>query len=311
MSPSMKTLARVPNAAAAWAAILTRAPVARAEDVPDRRYSVRGVAIEERRALRYSRVVAPHGRDAWADAHLAHPGFLHALAHPLGLALMAAPRFPLPALGLVHVKNSLLLHRPVCIGERVDIETCIGGLVRASRGSTCEVVSVLSRGGDIVATDVSTYLLRGSGNSAMRAKSLQTEAAPFASAASPSRWKLSAGVGREFARVSGDVHPIHVSALSARALGAPSPLAHGMVLGSRALSEAGVGAHSPLLWELEFPSLPPLPATVWVRYGREEPKEGTTGGSVAFSGFSLRGPTPADRTAHLTFSGRVTVLGGA
>ena len=44
MSPSTKTLARVPNAAAAWAAILTRAPVARAEDVPDRRYSVRGVA---------------------------------------------------------------------------------------------------------------------------------------------------------------------------------------------------------------------------------------------------------------------------
>ena len=311
MSPSTKTLARVPNAAAAWAAILTRAPVARAEDVPDRRYSVRGVAIEERRALRYSRVVAPHERDAWADVHLAHPGFLHALAHPLGLALMAAPRFPLPALGLVHVKNSLLLHRPVCIGERIDIETRIGDLARSSRGSACEVVSVLSSGGDIVATDVSTYLLRGSGNSAMRAKSLQTEAAPFALAASPSRWKLSAGVGREFARVSGDVHPIHVSALSARALGAPSPLAHGMFLGSRALSEAGVGAHSPLLWELEFPSLPPLPATVWVRYGREEPKEGTKGSSVAFSGFSLRGPTPADRTAHRAFSGRVTVLGGA
>ncbi len=308
MSPTTKTLARVPSAAAAWAAILTRPPRVRSESLPDLRYVVRGVRVDRARAERFARLVAAPRLEPWPRAQIAHPGFVHALAQPLGLALMARPRFPLPALGLVHVKNSLLLHRPVRVGERLDIETRVGSLTSAPEGRTCEVVSVFTRGEEILATDVSTYLLRGSAARGSR-ESAQgwKESRPLASHVPRSRWKLPAGIGREFARVSGDAHPIHVSTLSARALGAPAPLAHGMFLGSRALSEIGSGVRSPLLWELEFPSLPPLPATVWVRYEREE-KAMPAGGSEAFSGFSLRGPTPAERSAHLNFFGSVRTL---
>ncbi|WP_250258882.1 MaoC/PaaZ C-terminal domain-containing protein [Dermabacter sp. Marseille-Q3180] len=310
MSPTTKTLARVPSAAAVWAAILTRAPIARSEKLPDLRYVVRGVRVDRARAVRYARLVAPHRRDPWPDAHVAHPGFVHALAQPLGLALMARPRFPLPALGLVHVKNSLLLHRPVHVGEKLDIEARVGSVSHTPRGHMCEIVAVFSRGEDILATNVSTYVLRGSAAREPRDdEELRSERHPLASHAPRSRWKLPVGIGREFARVSGDAHPIHVSALGARALGASAPLAHGMLLGSRALSEVSPSVGAPLLWEFEVPSLPPLPSTVWVRYEREKQQMAPAAGqSVAFSGFSLRGPTPAERTVRLNFSGRVRTL---
>lgn len=308
MPSTTKTLARVPSAAAAWAAILTRAPVARSEAFADLRYIVRGVRVDRARAMRYSRLVAPKRQEPWPEASFTHPGFVHALAQPLGLSLMARPRFPLPALGLVHVKNSLLVHRPVRVGEKIDTETRVGSLGSTPKGRTCEVVSVISRGGEILATDVSTYLLRGSADTGNQRDSEVAEHYPLATNAPRSRWRLSAGTGREFARASGDVHPVHVSALSARALGAPGPLAHGMLLGSRALSEIRPSVSTPLLWELEFPSLPPLPATVWVRYERETRRGEPAGEKVTFSGFNFHGPTPADRTAHLSFFGCVSSL---
>ena len=50
-------------------------------------------------------------------------------------------------------------------------------------------------------------------------------------------WSLPASASRAYAAVSGDVNPIHMSALTAKAFGFPRAIAHGMYTAARALSE--------------------------------------------------------------------------
>jgi acyl dehydratase len=52
-------------------------------------------------------------------------------------------------------------------------------------------------------------------------------------------WQLGVDTGRAYAAVSGDFNPIHLSVLSAKALGMRRSIAHGMYLASRALADVG------------------------------------------------------------------------
>ena len=50
------------------------------------------------------------------------------------------------------------------------------------------------------------------------------------------RWRVPADAGRRYAAVSGDVNPIHLSGLTAKAFGFPRAIAHGMWVKARALA---------------------------------------------------------------------------
>ena len=67
-------------------------------------------------------------------------------------------------------------------------------------------------------------------------------------------WRLGEGTGRAYASVSGDWNPIHVHALTARPLGFPTAIAHGMYSYARVLASLG-------------PKLPAsgLTSSVWFR----------------------------------------------
>ncbi|MCG8458650.1 MAG: hypothetical protein MI919_20415, partial [Holophagales bacterium] len=50
------------------------------------------------------------------------------------------------------------------------------------------------------------------------------------------RWCLGSGAGREYARVSGDYNPIHLWPWTARLLGQPCAIAHGIYLAARCVA---------------------------------------------------------------------------
>lgn len=302
---TVKTLSHVPSFASIWAAALSRPPVARSASLPHTVYAVRDVRIDPERSAQFDHVLGVSASD------YVHPGFLHVLAFPVALSLMAAPRFPAPLLGLVHVKNSVLQHRPITVGERIDIDCHVQNLAPHRRGRTFEAVSVISSGGSIIATDVSTYLARGQGaaDSSGESASQRSVRPPFTPRPPSARWRLPSNTGRTYASVSGDINPIHMSALSAKAFGFPSAIAHGMYTASRAFSEAGPDLAQPLRWDVEFAAPVLLPATVWVSYTDDG------GGRTEFQGYkaarprrgadSENAPAPA---ARLHFSGSVENL---
>lgn len=58
----------------------------------------------------------------------------------------------------------------------------------------------------------------------------------FGNVSELARWKAPADVGRQYARVSGDYNPIHLSALTAKLFGFPQAIAHGLWNTARTLA---------------------------------------------------------------------------
>ena len=85
---------------------------------------------------------------------------------------------------------------------------------------------------------------------------------------------LGADTGRRYGAVSGDVNPIHLSAVTAKAFGFPSAIAHGMYTASRAFTEARVDLSKPLRWDVTFDAPVTLPGSVLVAF-EDDPSVGT------------------------------------
>ena len=261
----IRDLSDVPSFPAVYAAALDpRSRRGRGEAVlPSVAYRVRQVRIDAERARDFDHLMGGPATD------LVHPGVLHVLAFPISLALMARRDFPFALLGLVHVRNQVLQHRPVRVGELVDVECRVRDLRPHHKGRTFEAVSTILGGdGEIIATDVSTYLVRGGGEPSSRARR------DFAPPRPTGRWRLAADVGRRYAAVAGDVNPIHMSALSAKAFGFPRAIAHGMYTASRAFTESRVDLSRPLRWDVSFDAPVTLPGSVLVAY-EDDPASGS------------------------------------
>ena len=78
--------------------------------------------------------------------------------------------------------------------------------------------------GENVWEETSTYLRRGKGDDSRLVRQRRSP--------TPSRngmvWKLPGDLGRRYAAVSGDHNPIHLYPITAKALGFPRQIAHGM-----------------------------------------------------------------------------------
>ena len=77
--------------------------------------------------------------------------------------------------------------------------------------------------GENVWEETSTYLRRGKGDESASSGSVFPDAEPNGIV-----WKLPGDLGRRYAAVSGDHNPIHLYPITAKALGFPRQIAHGM-----------------------------------------------------------------------------------
>jgi len=149
----------------------------------------------------------------------------HLLAFPLHMAIMTDPVFPAPAIGTVHLENSVTAHRSIAIGESLAVTAHVGAAKPHPKGTIYEFVTeVRAADGDAVIWEsTSTYLRRGRGDESAPGGSGFPDAPP-----SGIVWRLPADLGRQYAAVSGDHNPIHLYPLTAKALGFPRQIAHGM-----------------------------------------------------------------------------------
>ena len=174
------------------------------------------------------------------------PTYPHMLAFPLHMAVMSDGSFPFGAVGLVHVENSIAQKRPIGIDEEMTIRVRPTKLRPHSKGKTFSLETEVLVDGEVVWESVSTMLRRGKGDPdavvpGMREKVRSQREGGFAAlpddAPASAEWKLDGGLGRRYGGVSGDRNPIHMHSLTAKPLGFPSAIAHGMWTKARALAQ--------------------------------------------------------------------------
>ncbi len=200
--------------------------------LPDVRVARAGVTVDVPSLAAYARVCRLPLSGALP---LTYP---HLLAFPLQMVLMAGDGFPLPLLGAVHVENRIEADRPIGVEEPLDVDVWARDLRPHRKGTQVDLVSEVSTRGEVVWRGVSTYLARGAEHADAPASEMPSTRALAAVRSGP-QWRLRDDTGRAYAAVSGDWNPIHLHALTARPLGFPTAIAHGMYTYARVLGALG------------------------------------------------------------------------
>ncbi|MDQ2630459.1 MAG: hypothetical protein M3Y75_05725 [Actinomycetota bacterium] len=261
-------------------------------DIPDGLdLELAGVRAEPADVAAYARVCGFALRDQLP------PTYPHMLAFPLHMAVMSDGSFPFGAVGLVHVENSITQVRPIGIDEEMTIRVRPTKLQPHPKGKTFSLETEVLVDGEVVWESVSTMLRRGSSDGDGKAKKQEKgfESLP-ADAPASAEWKLDGGLGRRYGGVSGDRNPIHMHSLTAKPLGFPGAIAHGMWTKARALAQ--LESRLPESFEAEVRFRKPILLPAKVEFAsREEGKE------ILFAVRNAKKGTP-----HL--DGRVTAKTG-
>jgi acyl dehydratase len=203
------------------------------DEVPEIELELAGLTPDPERVAAYAGVCGFALRD-----HLP-PTYPHVLAFPLHMAVMADGGFPFGAVGLVHVENRIEQRRRIGLGEELTIKVRPTKLQPHPRGQTFSLLTKVLSGRRIVWESASTMLRRGKppADGAIRQRDVDVPAPrPPEELGASAEWKLGGDLGRRYGAVSGDRNPIHMHSLTAKPLGFPRAIAHGMWTKARCLA---------------------------------------------------------------------------
>ena len=160
------------------------------------------------------------------------PTYPHVLAFPLAMTLMTERSFPFKLMGLVHLANRIEQSSPIPLGASPSLRVWAENLRPHHRGRQIDVVGEARVEGERVWSGRSTYLSLGKGQGSKP----PGEADPLEGVEPSAEWDVPGDIGRRYAAVSGDRNPIHLHPITARVLGFPSAIAHGMWTYARSLA---------------------------------------------------------------------------
>jgi len=190
------------------------------DTLPDTELQLNDVRIDRAQLAAYNRVCGFTQRETIPAT------FPFILAFPLHMILITAPEFPFPAMGIVHISNSITQHRPIKASEALNIRVRLGPLRPHDKGVQFSVITEIRIGTELVWESEGSMLKRTGG-----AGKSEPKAAPAATAKpAPANvlWSVPADIGRRYGAVSGDRNPIHLYAFTAKLFGFPRAIAHGM-----------------------------------------------------------------------------------
>jgi len=182
----------------------------------------------------------------------------HMLAFPLHMDIMTSSEFPYPAIGTVHLSNAIHQLRPIRAGESLDLTVTATNLRPHAKGKVFDMVAGATVDGETVWESTSTYLRLGKGSDDATPEGEPFEVIP----GNGVTWKLPANLGRRYGAVSGDMNPIHLYPLTAKALGFNRQIAHGMWTKARCVAAIASRLGDEATVEVEFKKPIFLPGTV-------------------------------------------------
>ena len=201
--------------------------------LPEVSYVLPRVVIDPAHVASYARVCG------YGDAPGVPVIYPQMLSFPLVMAFFGSDDCPWPALGTVHLANRIEQRQRLNPGDALRVELRTGRLYAHAKGQAFALETTITRADDIVWQATQTVLRVGVNNPAGPAYCGDVDAGDTAAQSPLSHqadFSAPGDIGRRYGRVSGDLNPIHLSALSARLFGFRRAIAHGMWTKARALA---------------------------------------------------------------------------
>ena len=227
-----------PSLARLYAKALRRTRSRRSPSLPALELELSAVSVDRDHLAAYDRVCGFRVSDRLP------PTYPHVIAFPLQIRLMTDETFPFPLAGLVHVRNVITQRRTLEAGTRLRLRVRARRLAANPKGAQVDLVceaypAEVDTDADPFWSSCSTYLARGAqvadGTTADPVASPAVDVSQLPTGSSAT-WRVAKDTGRQYARVSGDINPIHLHPLGARLFGFPGPIAHGMWTKARCLA---------------------------------------------------------------------------
>jgi len=263
--------ASLPSALACFPrALLNKRPdVTAVEDPPDFHARVAGVRIAPAHVARYAAVCG-------FDAATVRGGYVpltfpHVLAMPLHMKIFATKSFPLQPSGLIHLSNMIAVPGDLRAGVALDLHTCARNYRKLDAGLAFDMDTTITSGDRVVWQEACVFLSRWP-PSAERPAS-RPPRPPKAPKDSRVLVELDVTSRRawDYARVSGDFNPIHLSNRAARYLGLRGSISHGMWSLARSIAEAPIEQAVPTArLQTQFLTPVQLPARVNIKQWDEQ-----------------------------------------
>src|SRR6476620_5096695 len=129
-------------------------------DLPDMALTRHDVPVDADHVAAYAEVCGFPHKDT---VPLTYP---HMLAFGLHMAIMTDASFPFPAIGTVHLENSITQHRPVAVTERLQVTARATNMRPHAKGQVFDMLTTVHSAGELVWEEASTFLRRGRGDEA-------------------------------------------------------------------------------------------------------------------------------------------------
>jgi acyl dehydratase len=240
--------------------------------LPDWQLRVRAARVDRARLNAYSALC---GLPESPELPILYP---QVLATPLFLNLMTRPGFPLPLLGLVHVRNAVEQQRPLRVDETFDLGIRIGEGRAVKAGFEFDLIMEATPvESEPVWRATMSVLHRGGGQGKGRPKGKAPAAVVEGHLSSYLALSAAEDTGRRYAAVSQDYNPIHLYGFTAKMFGFPRAIAHGLWSAARCLALLQLQlAAAPQSFAVQFKQPLLLPGKAALRYAVE-------GGTVEFA----------------------------
>lgn len=256
-------LSKLPNPLATYknAIFSKRSGLKDGQTIPAIEATISGLAVEPKKLATYNKVCG------FAEADYLPVSFPHIFAAPLHMAALTHADFPLPLLGLVHVRNTINQHRRIKLNEKLDIHVKIDGHREASKGFEFDIVTTITVNGELVWDSISTMLSRVKGKDGDKKASGNVVEPKFDRHSS---WEIVGSTARRYGLVSGDLNPIHMSNPTAKLLGFKKAIIHGMWSLARTGAEVADELPEAFTYETEFKLPIFMPAWVLLKYTKTD-----------------------------------------
>lgn len=156
--------------------------------------------------------------------------YLWTRAFPLIMRILVSKQFPLPAMGQVHLRNQISVHKTFDFSKKITITAAVAHSKLSSKGLEWTMQLTADVEGLSVWSSQSTFLHRCKTGIERNSKIIEN------ADGESQQWTLAKDLGRRYAAISGDYNPIHLGALSAKLFGFKQAIAHGMWSKARCLA---------------------------------------------------------------------------